>query len=483
MSKSIFLKSLFLLVSALAFPAQAAKQELLLFKIFKDSNHSVPAQDLPYRLQLDGRHLKRDLTDKSGAIITDQRQLKTRQEFVADIWGMGTYVLVIDTKNRISVKYLGDLGASDGIPAPCSPAAGNCTGKGFYWIRLLGLNSKFASEPYSLTLQGKTVEGTVDANGYLFVPMNTPPSISDAITLRLCAGPAFSIKVGTDIKDSESAMFESSNARPPSLQSCKSSSLKNYTRRHVDLNRGMPYIFSEWAIGSMPTELAERRRSTEQALQDDYKALAAANNDQLSWLGTLPATWSKDEYTSRQDKFLDLLKANLKFDMEDLLQFQCRTPEQVGPIPNMDAVEAYIGAYSSGTPDQEQLARLYNAAAKGNWLAVAQVYAYEEAKRDQEDDNPYLHNYRSLQLAEWLQARKIGAIYTLLGDALNSSGYITDAPYYYAALHNSYSSQYKMGATLQNAPDIRYRDIGQKMQACALNALPAYRKYFESTGD
>ncbi|MFC0170235.1 hypothetical protein ACFFKC_19365 [Pseudoduganella danionis] len=483
MAKSHLLKSLFLATSVLALSAQASHEELVLYKIFHDYQHSVPAQDRPYRLQLDGRQIKLGYTDKTGAIVTDQHQPKTRQEFVADIWGLGIYVFVIDEKDRISVKYLGDSDSDHYLSGTCPRTASTCSSNGFYWIRLLGINSNFASEPYSLTLQGNTVEGAVDADGYLFIPMNTPPAISETITLRLCMGPAISIKVGLDIKDSESAIIQSGNVPAPTVKSCKSSTLKNYSLRYAKVNHGMPYIFSQWANGSTPSELIEQKRSTEQALLKDYELQATANNDRMAWLGALPPTWSDTEFSGRQDKLFHSLKADISFTKEDLLQFHCKTPDQVGNVPSMDAVEAYIDAYSSDSPTQVQLTHLYQAAAQGNWLAIALVYSYESTQGRQKDDNPYIHNYRMLQLREWLHARRIGAVYTIWGDTLNSTGYVTDMPYYYAALHDGYSSQYEIGAMLQNESDPRYRDIGLKMQACALHALPAYGKLFQNTRD
>lgn len=482
MFKRWFLLSLYLFASAAALPALASPHNFRLFQVFVDAEHSRPAQDLPYLIQLDGRQIGKGLTDKSGSIVTKQRRPRTRQEFVADIWKIGTHVLVVDSRNRISVKVLGNLQAVQEGYTPCSPLSGDCTGKGFYWIRLLGLDTQFASEPYSLTVSGDTLEGTVDNNGYIYVPADNPPKISEAMILRLCAGPALQIKIGTNIVDSEFVILGSSNVPAPSATSCKTSSLKQYNRLHSDLNKGMPYIFSRWASGSTPIELIEQRRRSEHALREDYRVQAASNDDRFAWLGTLPPTWSDDEYTDRVEKFSAKLKADMVFDMEDLLEFQCQTPAQVGPVPSMEAVEAYIVAYSHSTPDQGVLEHLYAAAAEGNWLAAAQVYAYEN-QEEQADKSSYLHKYRMLQLAEWLHARKIGGVYSLLGDALNASGFITDVPYYYAALHNGYSSQFKMGKVLAQAADSRYRLVGQKMQACALDALPAYKQYFKNRRD
>lgn len=479
MLKPRFLISLFLVAVALAFPAQAAQPAMRLFQIFQDYGETRPLENSMYRLQLDGRHLKFDVTDKTGAIVTEHRHPKTRQEFVADIWMMGTYVFVVDPNDKITVNVLNRDTAQERYES-CSPKDRNCAGKGFYWIRLLGLDSEFASEPYSLTISGKTVEGSVNTNGYIFTSMSSPPVVSEAITLRLCSGPAIRLKIGTNIKDSESAMLESSSVPAPSPKSCKASSLNHYTRDHPNLNRGMPYVFSEWAIGLTPMELNEQKNRTEQDLRDNYSALAAANNDRLAWLGALPPKWSDDEYIVRENKLYDRLKADMTSEKDRLLQFQCKAPAQVGPTPNMEAVEAYIGAFPNSMYDQALLNRLYAAAAKGNWLAVAQVYTYENQMR-REGENRYLRRYRMLQLQEWLQVRKIGAVYSEFSEALNASGYVTDGPYFYAALHHSYPSQYKMGEALEQSSDKRDRLIGRRMKDCALNALPAYRKFFQST--
>lgn len=479
MVKLRFLIALVLSFAATALPVHAAQKPMLVFRIFRDSDNTQPAKGMPYRIQLDGRTLKRGLTDNAGRIMTDQRKPQTRQEFVTDIWGLGIHVLVVDAKDKRSVVALNTFGASDEEHSSCSTAERNCAGKGFYWIRLLGLNSDFDAEPYALTYKGRTSEGKADASGYIYLPYDDPPSVSDPIVLRLCGGPAIQLRIGTNIKDSESVMLASSDAPLPAAASCESSSLDQYTRHNPDLNHGMPYIFSEWAIGATPTEVAQQQHRKEQAFADDYREKAKANNDRLAWLGPLPAEWSQEELLRRELAFIDRTKASMTADMEDLLQFQCHSPQQVGPVPDMDAVEAYIDAYAHGKPDDEQLERLYAAAAKGNWLAAAQIYAYEN-QTDNSGENNYLRDYRMLQLGEWLVARQIGGFYTVLGDALNASGYRTDVPYYYAALHNSYSTQYKVGKALLEGPNARFHAVGHKMQKCAEDALPAYKRYFES---
>lgn len=474
------LRLLITLLLALHVPAWAAQKPLPLIKLYKDEAQSMPMQYITYRLQLNGHYLESGITDETGAVTTEQYQPKIRQEIVADILGFGVFVFVIDPKKGITRKVIGDREIGWAEFESCPRNAGACAGKGFYWIRLLGHGSLFAAEPYTLTVFGKTVEGAVSDRGYIFLPADNPPHISDAITLRFCNGPAMQLNVGTDVKDSSSTMLQSSKAPAPSLKKCRASSLHRYTQSHPSLNRGMPYIFSEWAVGATPTERAEQKERDAQALLREYSVQAAANNDRLAWLGTLPPTWSESEFSSRETKLFNRIISDMAFEMEDLLQFQCKTPAQVGPTPDMDAVRAYIMTFPDSVNDEKLMRRLYAAAAKGNWLAVVQVYTYENQYR-REGENRYLHSYRMLQLSDWLHARKIGAVYSEIGVGINASGYGSDNPFYFAALHNSYPNQYQMGKTLERNTDVRYRAIGRKMQACALNALPEYRKYFENS--
>ena len=207
-------------------------------------------------------------------------------------------------------------------------------------------------------------------------------------------------------------------------------------------------------------------------------AVRTADEPLLAWLGPLPRTLSDEKIRARMVAVMKKIKTDLSSE-NDVLTFACKTPAQVGPIPMVEAMERYIEQLPESQYDETILRDLDLAASKGNWLARAQLYALIVDSKERP------MQYRAVQLLEWLQERKIGAVYAIFGDALAASGYYSGAPGegitgidIFAALHNSYPAQNKVGKELKESSDPKLVAVGEKMLACANAALPAYARLF-----
>ena len=230
--------------------------------------------------------------------------------------------------------------------------------------------------------------------------------------------------------------------------------------------------------------LLKKTQAQLQVKAEAYAVAARANQDELAWLGRLPAAWSMDDYGMRLLGLVDRIQGQISKDIKaggaDVRQFVCRAPASYGPLPQQAAVDAW-----SATARQSQLERggpawdaLVAAAAKGNWMARAELY-YALAGRNVSELS-YLEQYRIVQLMEWLHKQQIGALYSLLNIGYAAVDYGAgkggqDQVYAYAAMRGSYADQYSVGTRLQTDTDPALAQAGDKMVACAKAARPDLR--------
>ena len=206
-----------------------------------------------------------------------------------------------------------------------------------------------------------------------------------------------------------------------------------------------------------------------------------ATSDPLDWLGPLPAKLNEKMLHQGILALNEKISRDLRAPDIALDHFVCKRPADVGPTPQMEAVRAYLDAWPDSAGEPELVQGIHRAAAAGNWLARVQLYLLLNPKSLKEQ-------YRHLQLAQWMQRQKIGALYAQIGDDLAASGYYSDDPHasingidIYAALHGSYPAQNKVGKALVNAPDTEA--IGRAMLACASGSLPEYARIFSGDAE
>lgn len=203
----------------------------------------------------------------------------------------------------------------------------------------------------------------------------------------------------------------------------------------------------------------------------------ASRHADMSWLG--PARrLDGDELAQRTRSVMSKLRQDVAA-VQDPRGFECRHPAEVGPVPSLDAVDAWLGGLPASRHDRKLTRNLYRAAAEGNWLARAQVYALLSERPARDDTTAY----RTVQLMEWLQEHGIGALHGLAGEALKAAGAQPDASApsasdIYAALHHSYPAQHKVGRELSRSDDPRLAAAGRRMVECAAHALPAFGRMF-----
>lgn len=480
----IFL-SIFLLTSPVKSMALESKAKqsnntatsMVIFRLFSDSEKTIPRSGQPYSLYADGEVLDWGVTDRNGQVILRNRIPKSKQSILMDMLSVGIFHIQISADNRETIEKLAYPDANN-VDSNCSNRIGRdlCEDKRFLWLSLIGRDSRFNNEPYLLSDGVQTTEGIVDEYGHLF--LDDVPDTSKELTLTFCSGP--SIRIAPPSRG-ESVGSNTKGQKPVKRpQNCSASKLASYTKNNADLNQGMPYVFSGWETGISPpaVEIAVQQEATQKLA--DYRERAIANDDKLAWLGKLPAEWSEEDFENRQSELIQTINEDVnQLSIDDVKNFQCKKPESVGAVPDMQAVEDFLNAAATDQPpyDDDKIDRLYAAAQKGNWLAIVQVYVY----RTQTSSGRF-ENARTLQLAEWLLARKYGVIYREWGHALESTGFHGGSkpnlnPYdVFAALHNSYPAQYEMGQALSRNEDKALQSIGKAMTDCALNALPAYRK-------
>ena len=423
------------------------------------------------------------LTDKLGAVVTDQRVAGTAQEFVVQLYAYPLSSFRIDANDRSTHTKIGPGPASVTWDGACKRDKSNCKGKGFYWLQLMGKDTHFENEPYALVIDGQRQTGHVAEGGYIFVLKNDAPEASAPMRLQLCDGRAFDVVSGWKL--SNMAVTPSAAAEEPALAGCEKSAMSHYGQKYADLNGGAPYISTQWARGMTPAEIVQEENRAAQELGADYLQIAAANNDNLAWLGAMPAIWSDDGYHLRMQAVIEKITADLaSVNDADPLQFQCKLPAQVGPVPDQQAVNHYLAEFPDSMYNAQRIGALYAAAAKGNWLATAHIFGLRLHFNPQDREDAW--KFRTLQLMEWLQARKIGGLYQELGSAITGSGDFGDTANgtdkgvtgidIYAAMHNSYPAQLAVGKTYADSKEPALQAVGKKMIACATSASSAYKK-------
>ncbi|QBE64526.1 hypothetical protein [Pseudoduganella lutea] len=164
---------------------------------------------------------------------------------------------------------------------------------------------------------------------------------------------------------------------------------------------------------------------------------------------------------------------------QDTNRFVCKLPAEVGPVPLLDAVDAYLRGLPDSRRDPDLLQGLHRAAQQGNWLAKVQVYLSRLGSSAPDDATVF----QTITLIEWMQEHRIGALYAAIGDAVDASGEprarsgkALSSLDIYAAMHHNYPSQYKVGQALVRSGDARQAATGRRMLDCAARALPAYRQ-------
>ena len=164
---------------------------------------------------------------------------------------------------------------------------------------------------------------------------------------------------------------------------------------------------------------------------------------------------------------------------QDTSRFVCKLPAEVGPVPLLDAVDAYLRGLPDSRHDPDLLRGLHAAAQRGNWLAKVQVFLSRLGNQAPDDASIF----GTITLIEWMQEHRIGALYAAIGDADGASGQhpaasdgMLSSLDIYAAMHHNYPSQYKVGRALQRSGDRGQAAVGRRMLDCAAKALPVYRQ-------
>ncbi|WP_420211750.1 hypothetical protein ACN8ZM_31645 [Burkholderia aenigmatica] len=239
------------------------------------------------------------------------------------------------------------------------------------------------------------------------------------------------------------------------------------------------------AVNLVAQRMADNARNDQAAAKRDdamlarYRAAAAANDDELVWLGPLPAEWSRDDV----QKQLDDVYGKIKHELDhlgnadiDVSRFVCRSPDQIGPSPDQQAVIDYLSSLRKpGSTTPAQWTALVEAARKGNWLARLQIFV-ALGSRPKDD---LVSVYRRIQLMAWLQANHVGALYTYYLGELAATGYFegpgpdaTSPIPLYAAMRGSYAAMKRAGDALMAEDEPEAQAIGKRMHDCAVQMMP-----------
>jgi hypothetical protein len=166
---------------------------------------------------------------------------------------------------------------------------------------------------------------------------------------------------------------------------------------------------------------------------------------------------------------------------QDASRFICKLPAEVGPVPLLGAVDAYLRGLPDSRSDPALLRGLHHAARQGNWLAKVQVYLARLGNPAPDDTTIF----GTITLIEWMQEHRIGALYAAIGDAAGTArqhdtarGKALSSLDIYAAMHHNYPSQYKVGRELLRSGDARQAAAGRRMLDCAARALPVYGEMY-----
>jgi hypothetical protein len=158
------------------------------------------------------------------------------------------------------------------------------------------------------------------------------------------------------------------------------------------------------------------------------------------------------------------------------MRFLCKLPAEVGPVPLLAAVDAWLRAAPDRRSDPDLVRNLRRAARQGNWLAKVQValsldgrYAPDAAAA-----------FRTITLGEWMRDHPLGVLHVAAGKTHGASGprgtpgRALSSLDFHAAMHHHYPSQYKVGRALLRSGDAQQAAVGRQMLDCAARALPVY---------
>ncbi|MBB3220772.1 hypothetical protein [Pseudoduganella umbonata] len=201
-----------------------------------------------------------------------------------------------------------------------------------------------------------------------------------------------------------------------------------------------------------------------------------ASKDPYAWLGPLPGKIDHIDIGPRWKRLVDEVVKDAR--AADVRRFVCKIPAEVGALPMMQAVVRYADGLPGSLDDQALADGLSQAAARGNWLARAQLFSH---LRETED---MATRYRLLQLAEWLHRHRLGHLYVGLEDQVWASPDEHDTSVAHdpsrfvaaAAMHHDYAAQASVGRALIEMDDPELVAAGGRMLACAASARDLYRK-------
>jgi len=205
---------------------------------------------------------------------------------------------------------------------------------------------------------------------------------------------------------------------------------------------------------------------------------SAVGSDPLDWLGPLPKVVNEKVTSEAFDRVFKRMETMMESDLREepnLREFVCRTPAEVGPVPLQKIMEKFVAEWPGSRYNSTSLSALFTAAREGNWLARSWLFTYMlEYTTD-----PIL-DYRRMQLLHILLDDKVGVIYSFASRLFGGSGSggmggnSPDIFEIHAALHNSYSAQYKVGKYLIGSKVPAEANAGKRMVSCAMNAVPGY---------
>lgn len=462
----------------------ALADNIVLFTAYKDYGHSFPFDEAIYSIYKSGKHAKTDWTNKKGQVILEWNEGEIIKDGYFRLDKIGSYGFTVEANGLVHRFKIGDFGFDyEDVVSPCSDKEKSCTGKGFYWIRLYGFSTFFKGEPYELEMNNVKRNGHVGKDGFILIPSDNPDTTAEVI-VNFCFDKSLKMSLGHHKYRSTAKWFTANRAG--SNLDCQTSQMKSQAEKQKYFNDGAPLAFGGWSLGKTPEEKLTEKNNQQMEEDSRYAEMAKNNNDELSWLGPLPIPWSDEEASKRADDFVNKIYADVHSLAETRIpwkDFMCKTPEQVGNIPNMNDVNSYMEIISLRNYDKLVMAenKLKAAAKLGNWLAISQLYASYRSISWTKDSR--VNEYRQLQLGEWLLNHKIGGIYRETGFELGATGFFSDvsgqkiSPFdIYAALNNSYPAQYDVGVYLLESDNEDAKKIGERMINCALSALPAYKK-------
>lgn len=222
-----------------------------------------------------------------------------------------------------------------------------------------------------------------------------------------------------------------------------------------------------------------RERKLPANRHQQYKVSA----DPFSWLGPLPKVVNEKVASEALHRISKRMKMMMESEIREdvnLKYFVCRRPAEVGPVPQQQVLEKFVADWPNSRSNPTSLIALIAAARDGNWLARSWLFPYMlEYTTD-----PVL-NYRRSQLMDLLLNDKAGILYSFMSIFYGASGSggmngnIPDIFETYAALHNSYSAQYKVGQYLRHSEVPDEADVGERMVSCAMNMVPGYGDLLE----